>query len=61
MNPYADQSGDEYSLHCLTKEDIELLQEAVHLIWRQFPVTKPETKPARIRLAKLNKAIDECI
>lgn len=61
MNPYVDHSKEEYSLHCLTKEDMKLLSEAIFLIWKQFPVTDHSTKPERCRLSKLNHAINECI
>ncbi|TLX73723.1 hypothetical protein E9993_14795 [Labilibacter sediminis] len=59
MNPFVDQSDDEFSIHCLEKDDLSLLQDAIHLIWEQFPVTNPETKPTRVRLSKLNNALNE--
>ncbi len=61
MNPYADQSENEFSIHCLKKEDMEVLRDSIRITFRQLKPFDPKSKPMKKRLVTIYSAIDECL
>ncbi len=61
MNPYADQSGNEFSLHGLSLEQLKVLKDSISITYRKIKHTDTDARPTRINLEILYKAIDECL
>lgn len=56
MNPYVDSSGQEFSLHCLSGDDMGLLLEGVIHVFNSLP--RGQHAAARKRLIHLKNILE---
>jgi hypothetical protein len=56
MNPYVDSSGQEFSLHCLSGDDMGLLLEGVIHVFNSLP--RGQNVAARKRLIHLKNILE---
>lgn len=56
---YVDKSENEYSIHKLIEEDMQLIYDAVIIYFNQFPFpSKAEDKQAKKRLVKIKTTLE---